>query len=426
MYSLKQLREDTEHIRAGLEKRGEAGRLDPIIELDEKRREIIAQVEKLKAERNVKSRQIGELMKAGSKNEAAGMREEVRGIGEAIKDFDEELKRIEGEMNEQISWLPNLPHESVPSGKDAFGNVEVKVWGDKPDFDFPVKDHLELGTDLGILDFERGAKVAGSGFPVYVGKGARLERALWNFMLDLQTGEHGYTEIYPPFMVNRESLFSTGQIPKLEEDMYRCRDDELYLIPTAEVPITNMHRDETFRESDLPMRYAGFTACFRREAGSYGKETRGFLRVHQFNKVELVKFVHPERSFEEHEGLTRDAERALELLEIPYRRIELCTGDLGFAAAKCYDLETWSPANEKWLEASSCSNFEDFQARRANIRFRPESGGKSRYVHTLNGSGLATSRLMASLLENYQTDLGTVMAPKVLVEYTGFTEISLG
>lgn len=423
MYSLKQLRDDTENIREGLRRRGEADRLHPIMELDEKRREILGKVEKLKAERNLKSRQIGEMMKAGEKSDADAMRGEVRDIGEEIKRLDQELKLIEAELEEKISWLPNLPHQSVPPGENETANVEVKTWGEKPSFDFPVKDHLDLGVELGILDFERGAKISGSGFPVYVGMGARLERALLNFMLDVQTREHGYKEIYPPFMVNRESLFSTGQIPKLEEDMYRCRDDELYLIPTAEVPITNMHRDETFNERDLPLCYAGFTACFRREAGSYGKETRGFLRVHQFNKVELVKFVHPDDSYGELEKLTRDAEKILEMLEVPYRRIELCAGDLGFAAAKCYDLETWSPANEKWLEASSCSNFEDFQARRANIRFRPQAGGKTRYVHTINGSGLATSRLLVSLLENNQTDLGTVMVPKALVKYTGFTEI---
>ena len=423
MYNIKQLRDDTENIRRGLERRGEAHRLDPILELDERRREIISQVEVLKQQRNTASRQIGEMMKSGRKDEANGMRESVRQIGERIRDFDEELKAVEKQMNDQIAWLPNIPHYTTPDGLSEKDNVVRKEVGEKPAFGFPVKDHLELGQELGILDFERGAKITGSGFPVYVGQGAALERALLNFMLNLHTREHGYREIFPPFLVNPESLFGTGQIPKLEEDMYKCRDDEFYLIPTAEVPVTNMHRDEVIPEKELPIKYVGFTACFRREAGSYGKETRGFLRVHQFNKVELVQIVRPEESYEIHETLTRQAERVLEMLEIPYRRLELCAGDLGFSAAKCYDLETWSPANDKWLEASSCSNFEDFQARRMNIRYRPEGESKTRYVHTLNGSGLATSRLMVSLLENYQTDLGTIMVPKPLVEYTGFSEI---
>jgi seryl-tRNA synthetase len=421
MYNLKWLRENVALIGEGLKKRGEEQRLEPILALDERRREIISQVEVLKAERNRKSHLIGELLKKGENTEE--IRNSVKNIVEDIKHFDEELKVIESELEKQISWLPNLPHSSVPVGKDPSYNVVIKECGEKLQAYFPVKDHLELGIALKILDFERGAKMSGSGFPVYIGKGASLERALINFMLNLHTREHGYKEVFPPFLVNRESLFGTGQIPKLEIDMYRCRDDELYLIPTAEVPVTNLHRDENFREKDLPVSYVAYTACFRREAGSYGRETRGFLRVHQFNKVELVKFVHPDVSYEEHEKLTRDAERVLELLEIPYRRVELCTGDLGFSASKCYDLEVWSPAGEKWLEASSCSNFEDFQARRMNIRFKPGDGGKPRYVHTMNGSGLATSRLIVSLLENNQTEEGTVMVPKVLVPYTGFSII---
>ena len=408
-------------MRRGLARRGEAHRLDSILKLEERRRGILAEVEVLKAERNAKSREIGSIKKSGG--DANELQAYVRSLGDKIKDFDDELKTVDSELQEKISWLPNLPHDSVPDGEDASSNVVRKEWGEKPEFHFPIKDHLELGRSLGILDFERGAKVAGSGFPLYTGKGAALERALINFMLDTHVKEHSYTEIYPPFMVNYESLFATGQIPKLLEDMYKCKDDDLYLIPTAEVPVTNMHRDETFSEKQLPVNYAAFTACFRREAGSYGRETRGFLRVHQFNKVELVKIVHPDDSYDEHEKLTLNAERILEMLEIPYRRLELCAGDLGFAAAKCYDLEVWSPAEEKWLEASSCSNFEDFQARRANIRFKPESGGKALFVHTLNGSGLATSRLMVALLENNQTEEGTVMAPKVLVPYTGFSII---
>ena len=421
MYQLKYIRENSDKLAEGLRKRGESGKLEAILELDEKRRVIISEVETLKAERNASSRQIGEMIKKGEN--ADNIRLEVKSIGDKIKGLDDDLKTIESEMDEKISWLPNIPHESVPIGKSEADNVVRKTWGELPNFNHPIKDHVELGKDLGILDFERGAKVAGSGFPLYVGKGAALERALINFMLDLHTKEHGYKEIIPPFMVNRESLFGTGQIPKLEEDMYRCRDDELYLIPTAEVPITNMHREENIPEKKLPLYYAGYTACFRREAGSYGKETRGFLRVHQFNKVELVKIVHPDTSYDEHEKLTLNAERVLEMLEIPYRRLELCTADLSFAAAKCYDLETWSPANEKYLEASSCSNFEDFQAKRLNLRFKPSGGGKNPFVHTMNGSGLATSRLMVSLLECNQTEEGTIMVPKVLVPYTGFAII---
>ena len=421
MYKLKYIRDNTAELRTALNKRGEGYRLAPILELDEKRRVLISSVEVMKAKRNQKSREIGEMLKRGEN--AGEIKTSVKSMGDEIKRFDEELKEIEGEMDERIAWLPNMPQRDVPVGADETANVMRKEWGDKLDAYFPVKDHIELGKDLGVLDFERASKIAGHGFPLYVGKGAGLERALINFMLDLHTKEHGYKEINPPLMVNRDSLFATGQIPKLEEDMYRCRDDELYLIPTAEVPVTNMHRGEVVKEKNLPVYYCAFTPCFRREAGSYGKETRGFLRVHQFNKVELVKFVHPDTSYKELEELTLNCERVLEMLEIPYRRVELCTGDLGFSAAKCYDLEVWSPANDKYLEASSCSNFEDFQARRADIRFKPEDGGKARYIHTLNGSGLATSRLMVALLENNQTEEGTVMVPKALAPYTGFSII---
>ena len=449
MYNLKYIRENTGELRTGLNKRGEGWRLAPILELDEKRRALIAQVEAMKAERNQKSRMIGEIMKARtqkaavetekqklgkvdfggesildiSDEEVSRLRENVKLVGEEIKRFDEELKEIEEEMDKRITWLPNLPHQSTPVGADESANITVKEWGDKLETYFPLKDHVDLGLDLNILRFDIASKVTGHGFPLYVGKGAALERALINFMLDLHTKDHGFTEINPPLMVNRDSLFATGQIPKLEEDMYRCRDDELYLIPTAEVPVTNMYRDMTLEEKELPLNLCAFTPCFRREAGSYGKETRGFLRVHQFNKVEMVKFVKPETSYEELEKITGYAEKVLELLEVPYRRIELCTGDLGFSAAKCYDLEVWSPANQKYLEASSCSNFEDFQARRAKIRYRPAGGGKAEFVHTLNGSGLATSRLMVALMENNQTEEGTIMVPKALVPYVGFTII---
>jgi seryl-tRNA synthetase len=323
-------------------------------------------------------------------------------------------------------FVPNLPHSSVPVGKTAEGNVEVRKW--KPDgYNFDKTehrlDHIELGKKFNILDFERGAKVSGSGFPVYVGNGATLERALINFMLDFHLSNHRYKEIFPPFLVNKSSMQGTGQLPKMEDDMYCIEKDGLYPVPTAEVPVTNLHRNEMLADKDLPINYVSYSACFRREAGSWGKESKGFLRVHQFNKVELVKIVKPEKSNEELENIVKDAENILQALQIPYRIMMLCTGDLSFAAAKCYDIETWSPAEQKWLEASSCSNFEDFQARRANIRFKREAAKKPEFVHTLNGSGLATSRLMVSLLEIYQTPEGTIKVPEVLKKYTGFSEI---
>jgi len=344
-------------------------------------------------------------------------------ISDKTKEIDTELHTIENKLNEILYYIPNLPNKSVPVGKSAEDNVEVRQWLPEG-FSFNKNeytlDHIELGKKLNILDFERSAKLSGSGFPLYIGKGATLERALINFMLDTHINDHGYKEVFPPFLVNRASLFGTGQIPKLEEDMYHIEKDDLYPIPTAEVPITNMYRGEIIEEEKLPINYVGFSSCFRREAGSYGKESKGFLRVHQFNKVEMVKFVKPEDSYKELENIVNDAEDILKALQIPYRILMLCSGDLSFAAAKCYDIETWSPAEDKWLEASSCSNFEDFQGRRANIRFRNKETKKLNFVNTLNGSGLATSRLMVSLLENYQTPEGKVIVPKALQKYTGF------
>ena len=329
-------------------------------------------------------------------------------------------------MTNLLLWIPNLPHTSVPVGKSAAENVVVRTWlpeGFKFENDEPILDHFDLGKKLNILDFERGAKITGSGFPVYVGKGATLERSLISYMLDFHINHHDYTEIFPPFVVNRDSMKGTGQIPKMEDDMYHATKDDLFLIPTAEVPITNLHRNDILDEKNLPIKYAGYSACFRREAGSYGKDSKGFLRLHQFNKVEMVKFVKPENSYDELEALVKDAEDILQALQIPYRILMLCSGDFSFSAAKCYDIETWSPAENKWLEASSCSNFESFQARRANIRYRKESDKKLEFVHTLNGSGLATSRLMVSILENYQTPEGKIIVPKVLQKYTGFEVI---
>ena len=396
-------------------------RRDKTEELDEKRRQIIQKVEALKHERNDLSQQVSVLKKEGKSSEVVIQR--TRDISQSIKDQDEELKNLEISLKNELDRLPNLPHSSVPVGKDADSNVVVRFWGKIPAFDFEISNHLEISERLDILDFPRGSKISGRGFPVYKGQGAKLERALINFMLDIQSNEHGYKEIFPPFLVNRDSMYGTGQLPKLQEDMYFCQLDDLFLIPTAEVPITNLHRDEILALEKLPLKYCSYTACFRREAGSWGKETRGFLRVHQFNKVELVKIVPPETSYQELETLVRDASRILELLEIPYRLVELCTGDLSFGAAKCYDIEVWSPAEKRWLEASSCSNFEDFQARRMNLRFKRNTTAKPEFPHTLNGSGMATSRLMVALLENYQTDEGSVMVPEVLQRYTGFNLI---
>lgn len=421
MLDIKFIRENPEVVKKGIRNKNEKDTVDQVLELDEKRRSYIAQVEDLKAQRNAASQQIGQIKKSGG--DASEQITEMKRVGDMIADLDNQLAEVEEQLNNLLIWIPNLPHESVPIGKSSEENVEVRQW--LPDgftFENEVKilDHIELGKKLKILDFERGAKITGSGFPVYMGKGAQLERALINYMLDYHIKDHGYTEVIPPLLVNRESMFGTGQLPKLEEDMYLAEKDDLFTIPTAEVPITNLHRNEILEENQLPINYVGYTACFRREAGSYGKESKGFLRVHQFNKVEMVKLVKPETSYDELESITNDAEDILKALKIPYRILMLCSGDLSFAAAKCYDIETWSPAENKWLEASSCSNFENFQARRANIRYRKTENKKLDFVHTLNGSGLATSRLMVSILENYQTPEGKIIVPEVLQKYTGF------
>ncbi len=424
MLDIKFIRENPELVKTGIKNKNEKDTVDEILVLDKRRREILNEVEVLKAERNSVSKEIGVLKREGK--DATEIMSRMKSVSEKIKGLDAELRETEEKLNEKMLWVPNLPHESVPVGKDENDNVEVRRW--EPDGfvyekDFELKDHLELGKKLGILDFDRGAKITGSGFPVYVGKGAALERALINFMLDLHIQKHGYTEVIPPLLVNRDSMVGTGQIPKMEDDMYQIPKDELYAIPTAEVPITNLHRNEILSEDEIPKKYVGYTACFRREAGSYGKDSKGFLRVHQFNKVEMVKIVKTEDSYDELEKITNDAEDILKALNIPYRVLMLCTGDLSFSAAKCYDIETWSPAENKWLEASSCSNFETFQARRLNLRYRSKDDKKVHLLSTLNGSGLATSRLMVSLLENYQTPDGKVIVPKALHKYTGFTVI---
>ncbi len=421
MLDLKLIREEPDLVKQGIKNKGEMGNVDKILELDSQRRSIIQDVETLKHERNELSQKVSELKKEGKPADEVISR--TREISQSIKDMDEKLKSLDIALQDELDRIPNLPHESVPVGKNASDNVVVRAWGKMQEFDFEISNHLEIAERLNIMDFPRGSKITGRGFPVYRGKGAQLERALINFMLDTHVMEHGYTEIFPPFLVNRESMRGTGQLPKLEEDMYHAEKDDLFLIPTAEVPVTNLHRDEILQMDNLPVKYCAYTACFRREAGSWGKDTRGFLRVHQFNKVELVKIVPPDNSYEELELLLSDACRILELLGIPYRVVELCTGDLSFAAAKCYDIEVWSPAEGRWLEASSCSNFEDFQARRMNLRFRRNATSKPEYPHTLNGSGVATSRLMVALLENYQTDEGSVMIPEPLRNYTGFNII---
>ena len=421
MLDLKFIRENADLVRQGISNKKETVDLDQILKLDRERRSILVEVEQLKATRNRVSKEIGNHIKSGEGAEA--LKAEMRRVSQKIQDYDQRLKSNQVELNQLLEWVPNLPHPTVPVGDSAAMNRLYRSWGEPLQTDFPLKDHLTLGQELDVLDFPRGSKVTGSGFPVYKGKGAALERALINFMLDFHVRKHGYVEVFPPFLANAQSMFGTGQLPKLEDDMYFIPRDELYLIPTAEVPITNLHRDEIIPGDRLPIKYAAYSACFRREAGSYGRETRGFLRVHQFNKVELVKFVHPDTSYDELESLLTDAEEILQKLELHYRVVELCTGDLSFASAKTYDIETWAPAEGKWLETSSVSNFEDFQARRAGIRFREQKGGKSRFLHTLNGSGVATSRLMVALLETYQTDEATVIVPEVLHPYLDFRVI---
>ncbi len=421
MLDIKFIRENPEAVRQGIENKNEKSRIDELLDLDKLRRDLITKTEELKAKKNQVSQEVAKLKKAGQ--DASAIIEEMKNVSEQIKSYDEQLAATQEKVNNILMYIPNLPHSSVPVGKSAEDNVEARQWlpeGFAFERSGQVLDHIELGKQLKILDFERGAKISGSGFPLYTGKGATLERALINFMLDYHLANHGYQEVFPPFLVNRDSMKGTGQIPKMEEDMYFIEKDDLFPIPTAEVPLTNIYRNEILNEKDLPIKYVGYSACFRREAGSYGKESKGFLRVHQFNKVEMVKFVKPETSYDELEMLVNDAEDILKALKIPYRVLLLCTGDLSFSAAKCYDIETWSPAENRWLEASSCSNFENFQARRANIRYRNEETKKPEFLHTLNGSGLATSRLMVSILENYQTGEGKIKVPEVLRKYTGF------
>jgi seryl-tRNA synthetase len=424
MLDLNYVRENLERVRATLEARGfPTAALDDFARLDAERRRAISESDHLNAERNTASREIGALMKAGQKTEADVRRQAVGELKDRIAELDRARDDAEARMHELLSTIPNAPHESVPVGRDETANAEVRRWGSAPQFDFEPQDHVDLGTRLGILDLERAAKIASARFAILKGAGARLERALINFMLDVHTGEHGYEETLPPFIVNKNSLFGTAQLPKFEADLFKLTDErELYLIPTAEVPVTNIYREEILDEAQLPRKFVAYTPCFRSEAGSYGRDTRGVIRQHQFDKVELVKLARPEDSYAELESLTRDAETILQRLGLHYRVATLSTGDMGFASAKTYDIEVWLPSQNTFREISSCSNFESFQARRAQIRFRRQAGGKPEFVHTLNGSGLAVGRTWLAILENYQQADGSVVVPEVLRPYMGGLE----
>lgn len=421
MLDSKKLRANFEEIREKLAKRGEdLSDFEKFGGLDERRRELLAKVEVLKAERNEVSQQVAQMKR--NKENADEVIARMREVGEEIKGMDQELAKVEEELNHVLLSIPNIPHDSVPVGDSEDDNVEVRTWGELPSFEFEPKPHWELGTDLNMLDFERAAKVTGSRFVFYRGLGARLERALINFMLDLHIEQHGYEEVLPPYLVNRASLTGTGQLPKFEEDAFLVEEEDYFLIPTSEVPVTNFYREEILDGAKLPVAFTAYSTNFRSEAGSAGRDTRGLIRQHQFNKVELVRFVKPEDSYEELEKLTGHAEHVLQLLKLPYRVLKMCTADLGFTAAKKYDLEVWIPTQNMYREISSCSNFEDFQARRASIRFRREAGAKPEYVHTLNGSGLAVGRTVAAILENYQQEDGSVIIPEVLRPYMGGKE----
>ena len=416
MLELRFIRENLELVKAKTRLRGiEDSRVEDYEAVDKKRRELLAELESLRNRRKTVSAEIADLKKQGQDAEALIL--EMRKAGEHIKELEKKVADVEENLQEIVLGIPNLCDDSVPVGRDDSENVEIRRWGTVPEFAFDTKPHWEIGEKLDILDFERAAKISGARFALLKGLGSRLERALINFMLDLHTQKHGYVEVLPPFMVNASSMTATGQLPKFETDLFRIMGWDFYLIPTAEVPVTNIHRDETLPEKQLPLKYCSYTPCFRSEAGSYGKDTRGLIRQHQFDKVELVKFTRPEDSASELETLLADAEEVLQLLNLPYRVVTLCTGDLGFSATKTYDIEVWMPAQDKYREISSCSNFGDFQARRGGIRYRPRDSKKSSLVHTLNGSGLAVGRTLAAILENFQRDDGTIYIPEVLEPY---------
>lgn len=417
MLHLPYIRENPRQVQKGILDKGETVDLKPLLKLDMEHRSQLNTLNELRAERNRVSEEIGKSKQTGE--DASHSIKSMKNVSSQIKELEHEVGEIADQIRVKLLSIPNLPHSSVPLGKNEKNNVIVREWGDEKEFSFIPKSHLELGSKLGLFDFERGAKISGSGFPLFVGLGAKLERVLINFMVDFHVNKYDFTEILPPFVVRRNAMITTGQLPKFEEDMYRTEVDDLFLIPTAEVPVTGMHGDEILNEEDLPIRYAASSACFRREAGSYGKDTRGFLRLHQFNKVELVKFVTPDSSYDELESLTKQAEAILQALGLRYRVMELCTGDLSFAASKCYDIEVWAPGEKRWLEVSSCSNFENFQARRGNIRYRKTDDKKVDFVHTLNGSGVATPRLLVALLETFQSENGSIEIPKILQPYLG-------
>lgn len=417
MLDIKFIRENPDKVVEALKNRGASVGLDEFLTLEKQRRELLAEVEALKNKRNTVSQEVSRMKKAGENAEALIV--EMRGVGDQISELDGRLSQTEEKMQSIVMLIPNVPHMSVPVGKDEKDNPEIRRWGTPGTFNSEPLPHWEIGEKLGILDFERGRKVTGARFAFYHGLGARLERSLFSFMLDLHTREHGYTEIFPPFIVNRDSMVGTGQLPKFADDMFKLEGLDYYLIPTAEVPVTNLHRQEILDAKELPRCYAAYSACFRAEAGAAGRDTRGLIRMHQFNKVELVKFSLPENSYDELEKLTNNAERVLQLLGLPYRVILLCSGDMGFSSAKTYDLEVWLPSFGAYREISSCSNFEDFQARRANIKFRREPKAKPEFVHTLNGSGVAIGRTVAAILENYQQADGSVIVPEVLRPYMG-------
>lgn len=423
MHDPKYLRDNSNLIRTSLGMRGQDVPWDVVQNLGDERRILTTEVEQLRHELKKGSDEVARLRRA--KEPAEQAMAAMKGLGDRIKNVEDSLRKVEETLGDLALRIPNLPHQTVPVGSDASGNIEIRRWGTPSSLTVPAKPHWEIGEALGILDFDRAAKIAGARFAVLSGAGARMERALINYMLDLHTGSHGYREVLPPVMVNRKAMTGTGQLPKFEEDLFRLRDEDYFLIPTAEVPVTNLHREEILSEDSLPVRYTAYTPCFRREAGSYGKDTRGLIRLHQFNKVELVAFTAPDRSYEELERLTGHAESILQNLRLPYRVVTLCAGDMGFSAAKTYDIEVWLPSQGQYREISSCSNFESFQARRANIKYRPAGGKKdvkTEFVHTLNGSGLAVGRTLVAILENYQQPDGSVVIPNVLRPYMGGME----
>jgi len=422
MISVKELRKNKKKYQDSLMKRGEKFDLENIIQIDSKIRDMKTSASDMRAQRNAASESIGQAKKSGRDASEAILK--TRQLGDKLKELETQLNNLELNLEKILQQIPNIPHNSVPDGNIENDNIEIRKWGEKVKFSFKPKNHMELGDSLKLFDFRTAAKLSGSGFPLYTGKGAELERKLINSMVDFHVKEYNFKEVFPPVLMLKDSMVTTGQLPKFQEDMYHTEIDNLFLAPTAEVPITNMHRDEILEESDLPKYYVAYSPCFRRESGSYGKDTRGLLRVHQFNKVELVKFAKPESSYDELESLTSQAESVLKKLGLHYRVISLCGGDLSFSAAKCYDLEIWAPGEEKWLEVSSCSNFESFQARRGNIRYRRNRDKKVELLHTLNGSGVATPRLMVALLETYQTEDGSVSFPKDVAEFLGIDKIN--